>query len=129
MVALRRVVLECDDAVLQDGLQRVLVEHGFEVSVCGGPSTHSTGCPLLESGRCGLIDDAGLVVHALDPSDSTNRSLLTTLLQAHPETSVVIETDLHSDDEPDNVRKVRFPMSRASLLAAIDQAPPGGSER
>lgn len=117
-----RVLLECENPTIQDGLERVLHENGFVVSVCAGPSSRSSGCALLEHGRCGLVDDAQIVVHALDPTDPSNREVLATLMQGHAHASIVVEADLVTGDEPGNVRRVRFPMSRGALLDAVRHA-------
>lgn len=119
--AVRRVLVECDDPAVQDGLERVLRESGYDVSVCAGPGSRSSGCPLVVSGHCGLVDDAQVVVHALDDADSSNREILTALMQSSPDTPIVVEAGLVAEDESGDVRRVRFPISRAALLDAIQQ--------
>src|SRR5947209_7793734 len=40
---------------------QVLRAAGYEVATCSGP-TDSHGCPLVENGRCSLVDGADVVV-------------------------------------------------------------------
>ena len=119
--AVHRVLVECDEPAIQDGLARVLRESGYAVSECAGPASRSHGCPLVVSGQCGLVEDAQVVVHALSPADRSNREVLAALVQSHPDTPIVVEADLVVEDESGDVRRVRFPMSRAALLDAIHQ--------
>ena len=119
--AVRRVLVECDDPTIQDGLERVLRETGYEVSLCAGPTSRSSGCPLVVSGQCGLVEDAQVVVHALDHADSSNRAVLAALVRSAPDTPIVAEAGLVAEDKSGDVRRVRFPMSRAALLDTIQQ--------
>jgi len=119
--AVRRVLVECDDSTIQDGLERVLRESGYEVSLCAGPGSRSSGCPLVVSGQCGLVEDAQVVVHALDHTDSSNREVLAALMRSAPDTPIVVEAGLVAEDNSGDVRRVRFPISRAALLDAIQQ--------
>lgn len=124
----RRVLLECDDLAIQDGLERVLHESGYDVSVCAGPASRRAGCALVETGRCGLVDDAEIVVHALAAGEYANREVLTSLVHDHPETPIVLEASLVSGEAPGNVRRVNFPMSRTALLAAIGHEADGATD-
>jgi len=115
----RRVLVECDDPTIQDGLARVLDESGYEVSVCAGPASRTAGCPLVAGGHCGLVENAQVVVHALDPAVLPNREVLAALGVGCPDTPIIVEAGFASGDEPPNVRRVRFPVSRAALLDAV----------
>jgi len=119
--AVSRVLVECDDPAIQDGLERVLRESGYEVSLCAGPASRSSGCPLVVSGQCGLVEDAQVVVHALDHTDRSNRDVLAALVRSAPDTPIVVEAGLVAEDEPGDARRVRFPMSRGALLDAIQR--------
>jgi hypothetical protein len=121
--ALPRVLVECDDPTIQDGLERVLRESGYAVSICAGPASRSSGCPLVLSGQCGLVEDAEVVVHTLDPVDPSNREVLAALARHSSDTPVVIEAHLIAEDQSGDVRRVRFPMSRATLIGAVQQGP------
>ncbi len=115
------VLVECDDPMIQDGLERVLRESGYVVSLCAGPASRSFGCPVVVSGQCGLVEDAQVVVHALDHADSSNRKVLAALVQSSPDTPIVVEAGLVAEDQSGDVRRVRFPISRAALLDAIQR--------
>jgi hypothetical protein len=117
----RRVLLECEDPAVQDGLERVLRESGYAVSVCAGPASRRSGCPLVEAGRCGLVDGADLIVHALDPGDVANRAVVSALVRDHPDIPIVVEANLTGDEVPGTTTRVRFPMSRAALLDALQR--------
>lgn len=119
--SVRRVLVECDEPSIQDGLERVLRDRGYTVSLCAGPASRASGCPLVVSGQCGLLEDAQVVVHALDHTDRSNREVLSALVQSAPDTPIVVETGLVAEGEGGDVRRVRFPMSRRVLLDAIHQ--------
>lgn len=123
----RRVLLECDDTTVQDGVERVLRESGYAVAVCCGPATRIAGrCPLVHEGRCGLVEEADVVVHALDPSRSEHREVLAAIEHERPRTPVVVEvTDGGDRREAELLAptyRVRYPMSRETLLSAVDAA-------
>jgi hypothetical protein len=119
-----RVLVECEDPTIQDGVARVLREGGYAVTQCGGPASRVAGaCPLVARGHCALIEDADVVVHALDPAEGEHRLILHAIRQRVPETPVVVEVaheyerrhaDLLAGCEP-----VRFPMTRQGLLDAV----------
>jgi hypothetical protein len=107
--------------MIQDGLARVLRESGYEVSLCAGPESRSSGCPLVVSGQCALVEDAQVVVHALDQADGSNRDVLAALMRSAPETPIIVEAGLVAEEQSGKVRRVRFPMSRAALVDAIQR--------
>ncbi len=76
---------------------------------------------MVLSGQCGLVEDAHVVVHALDPGGSSHRDVLAALLQSGSDTPIVLEADLASGESSTAVRRVRFPMTRQALLAAVQQ--------
>jgi hypothetical protein len=126
----RRVLVECDEPTIQDGMERVLRERGYAVAVCAGPTSRNSGrCPLVVEGHCGLVEDAHVVLHALDPADSANRDVLAALVGSCPGTPIVIELSDATDDMIDlgsgEVRQVRFPMDRATLVDAVERAASG----
>ena len=62
-----RALVECEDAAIQDGLMRVLREHGYAVAACAGPQSRSSGvCPLVDEGACGLVAGADVVLDCSD---------------------------------------------------------------
>jgi CheY-like chemotaxis protein len=122
-----RVLLECEDASIQDGAERALRENGYAVAVCNGPATRSSGlCTLVTDGRCGLIDDADVVVHALDPDRDEHCEVLSAIRQHRPDTPVVVEVSNGADMRDPALlaamHHVRYPMTRESLLAAVQAA-------
>jgi CheY-like chemotaxis protein len=122
-----RVLLECEDASIQDGAERALRELGYAVAVCGGPATRNAGrCPLVAEGRCGLVEDADVVVHALDPDRDEHCEVLSAIRQHRPDTPVVVEvSSVAGTQDPAALaarHHVRYPMTRESLLAAVEAA-------
>lgn len=104
-----RVLVECDDAAVQDGVARALREQGYSVAACAGPRGRTAGtCPLVERHRCGLVEGADVVVHALDPTDPAHRAVLASVHEHVPGLPVVDAADV--------------PMTREPLLAAVDHA-------
>ncbi len=51
---------------------------GIDVIACGGPRTRrlGPGCPMLDGGRCPLVDDADVVVFSLRHEDDDAQALL-----------------------------------------------------
>ena len=123
-----RVLVECDDPTVQDGVERVLRESGYDVTGCAGPATRRGGeCPLVVHGDCGLVDGADVIVHALDPADARNRAVLSAIVETRPGMPVVVEASAagHVGDSPDRaVHEVPFPMTRSTLIGAVEQSAP-----
>jgi len=129
----RRVLLECDDPELQDGLHRVLSEDGYAVALCAGPgSRHSGVCPLVIDGHCGLVEEAHVIVHALDAADPAHRDVLSAVVKACPGTPVVVEARTARAHEIDptsgEVRLVEFALDRNALMSAVERAASSGEE-
>ena len=61
---------------------------GFEVAVCTGPQFG--GCPLVEGDGCDLVDDADIVMWALDPREPQSRAVLRLLREHDREKPVVV---------------------------------------
>jgi len=125
-----RALVECEDAVVQDGLARVLRESGYAVATCGGPQTRASHtCPLVTEGHCGLVEDADVVVHALDAADADDRTILYAIRERVPETPVVVEVPLSATGRDDALlagyETVRYPVTRQALLDALEAATRG----
>ena len=119
-----RVLLECEDASIQDGIERALRAHGYAVAECAGPATRSSGeCPLVTDGRCGLVEDADVIVHALDPNRAEHCEVLTAIRLHRPDTPVIVEVSNAPDPRgqalPAPEQQVRYPMTTDHLLAAV----------
>jgi hypothetical protein len=117
-----RALVECQDAAVQDGLARALRESGYSVATCGGPETRASHtCPLVTEGRCGLVEDADVVVHALDSAAETHRTVLYAIRDRVPDTPVVVEVTAADRDDARaaGYETVRYPVSRQALLDAL----------
>lgn len=58
-----RVLVENPDHVELWAYAELLREHGYDVATCAGQDYEgSTRCPLLESGRCSIVEAADVVV-------------------------------------------------------------------
>jgi hypothetical protein len=122
-----RVLVECDNASVQDGVIRALSESGYTVAACGGPETRASHvCPLVTDGRCGLVEDADIVVHMLDMTETDNRLVLYAIRKRVPETPIVIEASLpgaaHDGDVVAGCEQIRYPVTRQALLDAVANA-------
>ena len=63
-----RVLVEVKDPAEADSYWRFLGRHGYDVSWCPGPSATSS-CVLVEEGHCPLVEQADIVLTALNPDD------------------------------------------------------------
>lgn len=100
-----RVLVECEDPSVQDGLQRALRDAGYAVAGCEGPAARSSGrCPLVDDGRCGLVADADVVVQAFDRQRADLADVLPAIRARVPQVPVVLErhprTACDGSDEP-----------------------------
>lgn len=123
----RRALIECEDPTIQDGLTRVLHEHGYTVAVCGGPTARTARtCPLVVDGSCQLLEGANVVLHLLDAAEPANRAILASIRDRVPETPVVVEvgpTDENVlDDAVVGCEQVGYPVGRQALIDAVDRA-------
>jgi len=121
-----RALVECEHPAIQDGLTRVLREHGYTVAVCGGPQARTARtCPLVVDGACGLVDGADVVVHALDAAEPANWTIVSSIRAHVPETPVVVEvgrTDVARSADVVGCEQVRYPIGRQALIDAVDRA-------
>lgn len=75
-----RVLFEGPDGAEAHSVWRLLDRHGYDTMWCPGPSARPIHeCALLRTGHCSLVDDAELVVSALDQSDPICREVVRTL--------------------------------------------------
>lgn len=63
-----RVLLEIADGADRWAYARAFRAAGYEVLTCGGP-TERERCPLVDLGRCGLVETASVVVMNADVAD------------------------------------------------------------
>jgi len=122
-----RVLVEHEDGAVRSVAEKILREAGYDVAVCGGPTTFRRArCPVVTTGRCALAEGSDVIVHALNPDRPLNASVLQALKDRYPETPVVVEIPepalrVHADLLA-GCHALRFPMTRRSLLAAVDAA-------
>jgi hypothetical protein len=88
-----RVLVECEDPTVQDGLERALRTAGHATATCAGPMSRSSGqCPLVVGGRCGLVEDADVVVQSFDLERSDLAQVFAAIRSRCPNTPVIVET-------------------------------------
>jgi hypothetical protein len=108
-------------------VQEAALVSGGEVLFCGGPSSaHDGECPLVAGERCGLVDEADVVVHHLDLSRSENRDVLAALRREYPLRPVVAlvwraDTEHHAD-LLEACEVVEFPWTVPKLRVALSAA-------
>jgi hypothetical protein len=61
-----RVLIETADKALLISDFRFLVDDGFDVATCAGPGHDRLRCPVLRGEECELVEQADVVLHALD---------------------------------------------------------------
>lgn len=121
-----RVLLETTDGAINWAAARALHRHGYAVATCRGPNALGRrGCPLVHTGRCELMEQADVVVHALDPDDPEHAEVLEATKVRHPETPLVVEMTRRQAEEHAELlhgcRHLRYPMTRQSLLRSVAQ--------
>lgn len=121
-----RVVVEDVDGAARWACARVLERAGYEVTTCGGPDANGGVCRLVDTGHCGLVAGADVVVCALNLRRPENAAVLDALRAraAHLPTVVVIP-------EPDVARNrdllagcvvVAAPPTARELVDAVARA-------
>ena len=72
---------------------------GWDVITCPGPGAHSVGaCPLLEDGRCPLVDGADAVVVAAHPNDPHHDALMAAHRDVGTAVPVIDEAEAGPED-------------------------------
>lgn len=122
-----RVLVEHRDGAVQRVAERVLREGGYDVAVCGGPTAFRRACcPVVTTGRCAVAEEVDVIVHALNPDYPLNASVLQALKDRYPETPIVVEVPDPAAERHAELlagcHALRSPMTRASLLQAVDEA-------
>ena len=99
------LLIESDDPALAISDFTVFLEAGFNPAFCAGPAP-GTPCPLLEAGRCELIDEADVVMsrmrHDSDLAGAVRRSrpdLPVVVVASHPDADLpptaTVGTQMH----------------------------------
>jgi hypothetical protein len=142
----KKHLIETGDWSARDGRKRALIENpdagqlwayaetlrdaGYNVATCTGE--HPNGqdrCPLLELGRCELVEGADVVVSTCSVPRGDK---LLAVLSAQGSTPVVFEApepDLERyDGAPENVTFLPMPVTGQTLLDAVARAQPETAE-
>ncbi len=120
-----RVLIEEPDAAEAFAYWSVLTGNGYEVSWCPGPAAEPQHrCPLVASGRCGLVASADVVVSSLDLHRESSQRVMVALERRHPETPVIVQAPQHmlarSATLFDGVwEPMRMPVTRKALLDTV----------
>ncbi|MFO8076676.1 MAG: hypothetical protein R6T85_11235 [Egibacteraceae bacterium] len=87
-----RVLVENSDRRAGEAQVAALSHAGFDVTYCAGPASLPGGmCPAVDGTGCSLLDDADIVVHDLEISESSNREVLRRLRHSYPDVAIVVE--------------------------------------
>lgn len=120
-----RIVIENAHGLERTAQAATFEDAGYDVSVCGGPAASGeSGCPLVSSGSCPLIDGADLVFFDLDLDRVENREVLRHLRMQHRETPVVVEVPAETARRYHALLEgceVVLPFDADKLLAAVDR--------
>jgi len=120
-----RIVVECHDSAISEAAAHVLRDAGHEVAVCAGPD-EGHWCPLLDGGRCALVEDGDLVVNLLGFGDADRREVLPLLRARYPDIPVMAEASTGERDEHaavmEGVYVIDSPIRRDRLLAQVAAA-------
>ena len=120
----RRALVENPDAAQLWAYAEVLREAGYEVATCAGE--HPDGgarCPLIETGHCGLVEGADVVVSTC----SVHRGdRLLAVLGSKGSTPVVFEAPAPDFERyrhlAENATLVATPVTGRTLLDAVERA-------
>jgi hypothetical protein len=79
------LLIESDDPALAVSDFTAFLEAGFNPAFCAGPGPGQP-CPLLEGGRCDLVDQADVVLHRMHQNSGIARAIR----HSRPELPVVV---------------------------------------
>ena len=119
-----RVLVECEEPTVQDGLERALRSAGHATAACAGPASRGSGhCPLVVDGRCGLVEDADVVVHAFDPDRADLAQVLHAIHDRCPMTPVIVEvssgTDVRATSAIAACHTLRYPATAGAVVDTV----------
>lgn len=115
-----RVLIECQHTDSPAIIASVIEREGYAVRTCTGPDAGR--CELVEHGHCGLVDGADVVVNLLrDPVEGPQIAEAVASVR-RPPALVVERPRRRGDDDLGTATVVHPPITRASLVAAIDDA-------
>ena len=142
-----RVLIENPDGADLWAHSAILRDAGYDVAVCQGPSENVNGrgflrgfsrrdevepalCPMLENGRCKLVDGADVIVSSTDLPQS--RSILSILSRRSLPALVVEGTKSVIEREAEAIGGagvIELPVTEQRLLAAVAAALESTSEQ
>jgi DNA-binding NtrC family response regulator len=122
-----RVLVENADAGVGFAMQRLLKDAAFAVECCGGPDhLRKHRCPLVEGGRCALVEGADVIVHSLNPDRADQAAVLRAIRELHPQTPVVVEVPRPAMEAHaallEGCTIVPMPATRATITDAVRRA-------
>ncbi len=85
------LLIESDDPAIALADFTAFTDAGFDVVVCGGPSTNRP-CPLVTGHSCPLVDRASVVFFGLDFTRPEIRAVLDAIRASYPDVPIVVET-------------------------------------
>jgi hypothetical protein len=87
------VLFESPDGAEAHAVWKLLRRHGYHMSWCPGPrGGFSSECALAATGHCPLVDEADVVVSALDMRDPQSEEIVHALNAQATDTPVVVAT-------------------------------------
>jgi DNA-binding NtrC family response regulator len=122
-----RVLVEDHDGATRTASIAILQRAGYDAAGCPGPAELAGGrCPLVDSGKCALAQDADAIVCSLRLSARANADVLRAHRRAHPSVPVIVEVTGPQAKALghllDGCRQVAFPFTRSPLLSAVADA-------
>lgn len=101
-----RVLVETADSALLISDFRFLVDDGFDVATCAGPGHDTLCCPVLRGEECKLVEEADVVLHALDP----DLQIASAIKAGHPDLPVLVQRPRRQGGRPTPVPEGCVPL-------------------
>jgi hypothetical protein len=126
-----RVLFESPDGAEAHATWKLLQRDGYRVTWCPGPQGgFSSECALTTIGHCSLVDEADVVVSALDLRDPSSQEVVRGLNEAASHTPVVVVASRGAAprwaDELPDCTVLSGPLSSKVLRRSVSLAHPAG---